>query len=347
MRVAEVRYIKRRVNRDGKIRWYWLRDGASVRLPDDPVARIAEVARLNCLADAAAARRPVELPRGSLGWVIARYRQSDDYRDLAPGTVKYYKRYLRDIEALGPALSFTGLTRQVVVDFLESFPARHQRRQCAAVIKALFRIARYHGLVEIDQTAGLRLKTTAPRERLWSDDEAARWLKAAEAEDPHMTTAFVILFYTAQRPTDMLRMTWPQYAGGAIRLRQQKTGKLLDVPIAADLACHLDAVSRAPRCLTIVSYRGRPVSYCRFHERFARITAAAGIVGAQARDLRRTAMVNMALAGATVPQIASVSGHSIDATARILETYLPRNRALADAAITQLDTHRAARRRGD
>jgi hypothetical protein len=44
----------------------------------------------------------------------------------------------------------------------------------------------------------------------------------------------------------------------------------------------------------------------------------------------------MAEAGATVPQIASVSGHSIESTTRILETYLPRNRGLAEIAITRL-----------
>ena len=347
MRVAELRYVKSRPNADGTIRWYQIRGGKTVPLPADPVARMAEAAQLNSLADAAAAQRPIEPPRGSLGWVIARYRQSDDYRDLAPGTVKYYKRYLRDIEALGPALSFAGLSRQVVVDFLDTFPARHQRRQCAAVLKALFRLARYHGLVMIDQAAGLRLKTTAPRERIWSDAESVAWLKTAETGDPHMTTGFLILLHTAQRPGDMLKMTWPQYSGGAIRLRQQKTNKLLDVPIAAELAQHLDAVPRAPRCLTIVSYQGRPVSYtpvsrtlCPDHGR-GRHRRRAG-----ARSSPH-AMVNMALAGATVPQIASVSGHSIEATARILETYLPRNRALADAAITRLDDHRAARRRGD
>ena len=43
----------------------------------------------------------------------------------------------------------------------------------------------------------------------------------------------------------------------------------------------------------------------------------------------------MAEAGATVPQIASVSGHSIEATQRILETYLPRNRDLAEVAISR------------
>ncbi|MGA8757405.1 MAG: hypothetical protein WB611_13960, partial [Stellaceae bacterium] len=48
------------------------------------------------------------------------------------------------------------------------------------------------------------------------------------------------------------------------------------------------------------------------------------------------AMLRMAEAGATVPQIASVSGHSIEATQRILETYLPRNRDLAEIAIARL-----------
>ena len=38
----------------------------------------------------------------------------------------------------------------------------------------------------------------------------------------------------------------------------------------------------------------------------------------------------------TVPQIASVSGHSIESTQRILETYIPRNRDLAAAAIARL-----------
>ena len=47
-------------------------------------------------------------------------------------------------------------------------------------------------------------------------------------------------------------------------------------------------------------------------------------------------MVRMAKASATAPQIASVSGHSIEATQRILENYLPRNRDLVEIAIPRL-----------
>jgi hypothetical protein len=206
----------------------------------------------------------------------------------------------------------------------------------------LFGFSRDHGIFGTDEAAGLRLRTSKPRDRIWSDDEVARWLAAAATEDPHMATAFQLLRFTAQRPGDVLRMAWPHYSGSAIRVRQQKTGALLDVPVHPELAAHLDRVLRHRACLTIVAYRGRPVPYLRFNERFRRVAKAAGI-DAQARDLRRTAMLRMAEAGATVPQIASVSGHSIDATARILETYLPRNRALAETAIAKLADHR----RGD
>jgi integrase len=332
MRV-KLRYVERRVDRSGAERWYWHRRGHKLaRLPDNPIERMATAERLNAAADSLA---PAELARGSIGWVIQRYRDSDEFRDLSPGTVKYYNRFLREIEALGPGLPFASFTRRAVVDFIESYSKAHQRRQSAAVLKNLFKLARYHGVVATDETAGLRLKTSRPRDRIWADDEIARWIEAAGAEDSHMATAFLLLQFTAQRPADVLRMAWPQYSGSAIRLRQQKTGTLLDIPVHPVLREHLDGLTRSGSSFTIVAFRDRPVKYLRFNERFRRVAERAGI-DAQARDLRRTAMLRMAEAGATVPQIASVSGHSIESTQRILETYLPRNRDLAEIAITRL-----------
>jgi hypothetical protein len=330
--LVKLRYVTRRVDRSGRERWYWQRHGHKLtRLPDNAVERMAAAEALNAAADKAS----TEPAKGSIGWVAQRYRDSDEYQDLSPGTVKYYKRFLREIEALGPALPFASFSRRAVVDFIESYDKSFQRRQAAAVLKRLFRIARYYGIIATDETIGLRLKTSAPRDRIWADEEIIRWIEAAASEDPHMTTAFLLLQFTAQRPADVLKMAWPHYSGSAIRLRQQKTGALLDVPVHPVLRDHLDQLTRAETSLTIVSYRGRPVKYLRFNERFRRIAGRAG-TDAQARDLRRTAMLRMAEAGATVPQIASVSGHSIDATQRILETYLPRNRDLAEIAITRL-----------
>ena len=332
--LERLRYVTQRQSRKGKVRWYWQRRGHPLtRLPDDRAERFAMVERLNASADG---QQAAEFEPGSIAKVIAEYRESDEFRDLAPGTARYYNRYLRDIEALGPRLPFSSFTRRAVVDQIETYSKPHQRSKCAAVLKNLFKIARYRGLVTTDETVGLRLRTSRPRERVWSSGEIDRWLDTARIEDQHMTTAFLALLFSAQRPIDVLRMTWPQYSGSAIRLRQQKTRALLDIPLHPVLAEHLAGLQRSSTSLTIVAYRGRPVKYGQFNERFRRIARRAGIEDAQARDLRRTAMLRMAEAGATVPQIASVSGHSIQATQRILETYLPRNRALAELAITRL-----------
>jgi len=326
-----IRYVTHR-GEAPKRRFYWQRPGHRlVRLPEALAARIAMAEQLNAIADG---KESVELLRGSIAWIIAKYRDSNEYKALATGTLKYYRRFLRDIEGLGPALPFSAFTRRAVVDFIESYEKAHQPRQAAAVLKNLFKIARYYGVVAQNEADHLRLKTSKPRQRLWSDDEIRRWIEdATSREDAHMVTAFMLLQFTAQRPSDILRMAWSNYSGQSIRVRQQKGDVLLDVPCHPVLKAHLDSLPR--ESALIVTFRQRRVAYLRFNERFRRVAQRVGL-DAQARDLRRTAIVRMAEAGATVPMIASVSGHSIESTQRILETYLPRNRDLAEIAITRL-----------
>ena len=57
-------------------------------------------------------------------------------------------------------------------------------------------------------------------------------------------------------------------------------------------------------------------------------------------DLRRTAVVRLAEAGCTPPEISAITGHDLDATMAILEVYMPRTLPLATAAIDKLDAHR-------
>jgi hypothetical protein len=150
--LERLRYVTRRIDLSGRERWYWQRRGHPLtRLPDDKAERMAMAERLNAAADG----RGLDHERGTIGWVISRYRGGDEYRDLAPGTVKYYKRFLRDIEALGPALPFGSFTRRAVVDFVETYAKPHQRRQVAAVLSNLFKLARYHGIIATDETEGL------------------------------------------------------------------------------------------------------------------------------------------------------------------------------------------------
>lgn len=59
----------------------------------------------------------------------------------------------------------------------------------------------------------------------------------------------------------------------------------------------------------------------------------------QRRDLRRTGIVRLAEAGATTPQIASISGHGIDYCQRIIDTYLPRRTEVAIAGMQLWEQH--------
>jgi hypothetical protein len=147
-----------------------------------------------------------------------------------------------------------------------------------------------------------------------------------------------------QREGDTIRLSWPQYEGGSFTLRQRKTGRLITIPATTELRQALAEAPRRSPTIVISETTGQPYKEDHFRHEFARIRALAGLP-AELRfmDLRRTAVVRLAEAGCSVPEIAAVTGHSIDRTARILEVYLPRTAPMARSAVARLDQARAER----
>lgn len=212
------------------------------------------------------------------------------------------------------------------------------------------------------------LHPTPPRVHIWGGDQIDAFLGAAAADraGDRLRIAFALLLFTVQRLSDVLAMTRGQISERDgrlwIALRQQKTGELLAVPCHRRLEEELRRVDEK-QFLLVPSPTGRQWNRRNFARawdrairranlRIARATlrawgglpprsdvkgrekAKAGLrgrllVGLQRRDLRRTGMVQLALAGATIPQIAALSGHSVDQTAKIIETYIPRRGEVA------------------
>jgi len=72
------------------------------------------------------------------------------------------------------------------------------------------------------------------------------------------------------------------------------------------------------------------------------VVARAGINGVTFHDLRGTAVTRLALAGCTVPEIASITGHSLKEVNGILDShYLSRDAGLAEQAIRKREAHEA------
>ena len=81
-----------------------------------------------------------------------------------------------------------------------------------------------------------------------------------------------------------------------------------------------------------------------FRTSWGKTAKRAGIIDRTFHDLRGTTVTKLALAGCTVPEIASITGHSMMQVKSILEKhYLARDPQLARGAIAKLEAgHRKA-----
>jgi len=149
--------------------------------------------------------------------------------------------------------------------------------------------------------------------------------------------ALMIAYDTSLRPGDIRSIKFSQLHQTHIVLEQSKTGRPQHSPIWDEttydlierylaytgLKMHPGAILlRTPT--THGRYRGVPFTKYRLSKDIRKILDAAGIPRAvQMRDLRRTASVERAEAGATAAELAAGTDHSIERSQKILDTYNP------------------------
>lgn len=119
-----------------------------------------------------------------------------------------------------------------------------------------------------------RRKSETPR-RPFTQGELAAVLEACS---PEWRSAVMFGIYTGQRLGDILTMRWSSVQDGVLRFRSGKTGRQMQVPIAAPLARHLANLPRDP--IFIHPGLAKLKSSTRSNQ-FAAILAKAGIRKAQ------------------------------------------------------------------
>lgn len=149
--------------------------------------------------------------------------------------------------------------------------------------------------------------------------------------------ALVLALWTGQRQGDLLRLPWSAYDGSHIRLRQSKTGRRMTLPVGQPLKVLLDLTERRSP-LVLTNTFGRPWTSDGFRTSWGRACDKAAVTGLTFHDLRGSAVVRLALAEATVPQIATFTGHALRDVEAILDAhYLGRDVKLAEAAVLKLE----------
>lgn len=330
----DLRYVTERKNKEGTVRRYWQRKGQPlIRLPDD-LTWAATASQLNRDADISVNDIVID---GTVSWAVNKYRSSEQFTETADKTKKAYNRGLKDFEERWGKLQCTAITRRVIKAYLEIHKGhKGTQKNLAAVLRNVLTVAHDNGFIEHNPVTRLNLKSNKPRQEIWSQDDIENFLKALSGNPMEwaLYRYLMLLQYTGQRPVDIINMKRSQYDGEKIELVQQKTGKLLAVSCHVNLRQMLDAdPGRNNSFFFISSNSGKAYSDDYLSKLCRPVLNEIGLGHLQIRDLRRTAVVRLAEAGCEIPELTSITGHSVKTANEIIETYMPRTGKMSANAI--------------
>lgn len=235
--------------------------------------------------------------------------------------------------------------------------------------------ARGRGGITLNPWLALEKPMPQPRLVTWTDEEIVAMAAAADALGrPEIGDAVYLGLFTGQRQGDRLVLEKAgKDDGGRLLIRQSKTGAIVAVPAAPQLVARLEAAAARRKDakvqwphLIIDETANAPFKSDWFRHLFAQVRTAAArglvqghagmevgpekatghevwiqapvpsVAGRRDQDLRDTAVTWLGRAGATVPQIASITGHSFVSINQVLRHYLATHPEMADAAIGKL-----------
>jgi integrase len=136
-------------------------------------------------------------------------------------------------------------------------------------------------------------------------------------------------------------LQWSAYGGKVIRLRQSKTGKRVTIPAGAALKQQaLDAARavRGPATTIPCNSDGMPWTGNGFRSSWRKACKKAGVAGLTFHDLGGSTITRLAVAGATVPEIANINDLSLGDVRGIPDRhYISDDVALAESAVRKLE----------
>lgn len=276
---------------------------------------------------------------GTLQSLIAAFKTSSEFTGCADRTRKDYMRFLRMIEDEFGDMPISLLEKAKTRGRFKAWRDRlatspRQADYAWGTLARVLAVAKDHGTISVNICErGGRLYSVDRAEVVWLPEHVHAF--NAVANEP-LRFALLLALWTAQRQGDLIRLTWLQYDGSHIRLKQNKTGARVAVPVGAALKAALDA--RRPDNADgpiLRNSRGDPWTADGFKTSWGKATVKAGLVGLRFHDLRGTAVTEMSLAGCTNYEIAAVTGHSEKEVDRIIKAYRGGRIELSDQAMAK------------
>ncbi len=255
---------------------------------------------------------------GTLGLLIAEYRQSDRFGNLAEKTRQDYMRYLNFLRPIAD-MPLIDITRPFVSRLRDKAAQEMGWRSAnytLAVLSAIMAYGLEYGIVADNTVKGVR-RLPRPRgaqraNRPWGADEQTVFLTLPPR---HIQLPVAVALFTGMRIGDVLRLDAKACRNDVITWRTSKTGKVARIPILGSLREILKRytlIKAGPLCL---NSKGRPwtrsgfsASFRKYRDQFQRD----GLVspGLTLHGLRHTMATMMKEAGVSDDDAAIWLAHS-------------------------------------
>jgi integrase len=308
----KLRYLKSYRDRHGRERHYFRKPGhPAVPIPGEHGSkafmetywRLMEGAPKRELG--AAAEDP-----GSVAALIALYYKSSAFKGLAEITRVNYRNMFERVRRDFGKLKVRGVKYKHVAAMLDTLAEKPgAQKNLRRVWSILLTFAKERGWREDNPMVGMRRPRKASEGyRTWTEDDIAKY-EAHWPSGSRERLALHLLLYTGQRRSDVRVMGRQHIAGKRIKVKQQKTGTELWIPLHSRLRAEIAAAPKTNMTLLTTQY-GEPFSPAGFGNWFGESAREAGLPpGSTAHGLRKAAARRLAEAGCTAKQIMAVTGH--------------------------------------
>ena len=309
MTTIRLLYIQQYRDRHGKVRRYFRRPGFKrVALPGAPGSPQFMAAYKAALS---AERPPIgrKHKEGTIGDLVMGFYRSAYFENLKPRSQRVYRLVFDRFARQDGHRLVRDMPRRVAMSIIEEIGATRpgMANLTLKAMRRLFAYAIKKELREDNPFVGIesyRLGT----HHTWTDDEIAAY-EAVWPVGTRERLAFDLLLYTGQRVGDVAAMRRSDLQNGAIRVRPEKTGDELVIPLHPNLIRSMKACPSKGLAL-FGQANGRPISGAGLSSVIERAARAAGLPAkCVPHGLRKARMRRLAERGATTKEIASVSGH--------------------------------------
>jgi integrase len=232
------KYVNGYIDRHGKPRFYFRRAGfKKVLLPGLPWSPEFMAAYENAMAG----QPPIEPGKskrklGSMDTLALSYLASPAFATLAENSRLTYRRAIERFCRQHGSKSAADLQRQHIVKLMSTLSDRPQAaNQLRKILRALMQHAVEIGMRCDDPTRDVKaMRIKSDGFHSWSETEIEQF-QAYWPIGSRERLAFALLLFSGQRRSDVVRMGPQHIDDGMLRVRQEKTGTELLIPVHSKL----------------------------------------------------------------------------------------------------------------